>query len=194
MLEIVLLLTALAVTLLAHKGYGKRKYHRNYKLRRVRLATTSALGALGAGAVVANNIVNAAADTYRLISVDCSYSWSGKQEVDDAATFGLAHGDYTAAEIEESLEAITAIDLGDKVAQEQANRLVREIGTFAGSTAGVANAGAIFNDGRRMKVRLNWAMSIGQQVTLWIRNSSGVVYTTGSVITMNGDLWIKDAA
>jgi len=140
---------------------------------------------------VTNAVTGSAADTYRLISVKASYSWSDKATIDDAATFGLAHSDYDAAEIEECLEASTSIDLGDKIAQERANRLVRTIGTITGDS-NVANQGNNFAGGRLVKTRLNWLMSIGDTLTLWIRNSSGNVYTTGSAITMAGDFWIKD--
>ena len=183
MLEIML---ALCVLLAAH-----RRRKRRYNLRKVRISASSALGALAALDVVSNVVINAAADTYRLISVIASYGWSDKAQIDDGAAFGLAHSDYSAAEIEECLEAVTAIDLGDKIAQERANRLVREIGTITGSTE-ITGAGLPFNGGRRVKTRLNWLMSIGDQLQLWIRNGSGVVYTTGSVITIDGEVYIKD--
>ncbi len=172
---------------MAKKGRRSRKFN----LRQVKVTNTSALGALNGGDVVSNAIIDASANRYRAISFNCSYSWATKAIIDDGATFGFAHSDYTDAEIEECLEASGAIDQGDKVAQEQANRLVRTVGTFAG-VMNTANAGAPFNDGRPVKTRLNWLMGIGDTVKLWIRNSTGTIYTTGSVITINGDLWVKD--
>ncbi len=184
MFEIML---ALCVLLAAH-----RRKRRRYNLRKVRIAASSDVGALAALDVASNVIINAASDTYRLISIIASYAWSGKALVDDACSFGLAHSDYTAAEIEECLEAVTAIDLGDKVAQERANRLVREIGTFGSGPAVAGDGGMMFNDGRRVKTRLNWLMSIGDQIQLWMRNGSGVIYTTGSSITIDGEFYLKD--
>ncbi len=187
MFEIALLSFVLVASMAKHGRRYPRKGR--YSLRRVRISANSAIGALAALDVITNAVIAGAGDTYRLISVDCSYALIDSTVADDGQSFGLAHSDYTAAEIEECLEATTAIDLGDKVAQEKANRLVRMIGTFAPGS----DAGEQFNDGKRVKVRLNWKMSIGDTITLWIRNSSSTIYTTGALISMNGDLWLKDS-
>ncbi len=190
MLEILVL--AIVVFAGFRRGYGKRSYHRNYRLRRVTLATQSAAGALDSGAVVTNAVTAAATETYRLISVNASYSWAEiAAQIDDACTFGFAHSDYTATEVDECLEATGSIDKGDKIAQEQANRLVRYVGTIGGDT-GAVTSNLPFNNGRRLKTRLNWLMSTGDTLNLWIRNASGVIWTTGSRVTIAGDLWIKD--
>jgi len=130
----------------------------------------------------------------RFISVNASYSWSDIGAIiDDGAQFGFAHSDYSAAEVEEALEAGGSMDLGDKIDQEHANRLVRQIGTISQAGALAAAAGASFNDGKPVKTRLNWLMSTGDTLNVWVRNASGVVWTTGSGITVLGDLWVKDA-
>ncbi len=165
---------------------------RRSNLRRVRVASSSAVGALASLDVVINAITQVSANRYRAISFICSYNWSNKSAADDAAVFGLAHSDYSAAEIEECLESQAGIDQGDKVAQEQANRLVRLIGQFSSGGEGGVSGGAQFNDGKTIKVRLNWLMGIGDTITLWIRNASGTVFVTGSNITIQGDLWVKD--
>ncbi len=103
----------------------------------------------------------------------------------------MAHSDYTAAEVEECLEAQTAINPGNKVGQEQANRLVRSVGTVAGQ--GLAGASLGFNDGKPVKTKLNWHMAIGDALNVWIRNGSQVVYTTGSALRVQGTIWIKDS-
>ncbi len=174
--------------LMANKGR-----RRKFNLRRVRIASASAAGALAAGDVVSNQVTDATSNTVRFMSVNASYAWSDLGGgADDACTFGLAHSDYTAAEVEECLEAGASMDIGNKVAREQANRLVRQIGTITGSSGGVGSSGFSFNEGNPVKTRLNWLMSIGDRLHVWIRNSSGVVWTTGSSVTINGDLWVKD--
>ena len=119
-----------------------------------------------------------------------SYTWIDKATADDGMAFGVAHSDYTAAEIEECLESFASMDRGDKIAQEHSRRLVRQIGTFSGSGGGSA---ASFNSGMPVKTKLNWYIGSGDQVQIWIRNGSGTVYTTGSAITINGDVWLKDS-
>ncbi len=162
-------------------------------LRLVRINAAVAIGALAALDVVSGAVTAASTSTYRLISVHAAYSIvDAGAGADDGQTFGLAHGDYSAAEIEECLEATTAIDAGDKIANERANRLVRVLGTFAGTA--LAGGGVQFNDSQPVKVRLNWLMTIGDTLTLWVRNASGAVYTTGASITIAGDLWVKDSA
>ncbi len=128
----------------------------------------------------------------RFISLHASYSISNLAAViDDSFAFGVAHGDYSAAEIEECLEAGGAMDIGDKIAREQANRLVREIGTINGS-AQSAGEGLTFNDGKPVKTKLNWLMGEGDPLQMWVRNNSATVYTTGSQLTIAGKLWVKD--
>ncbi len=171
---------------------AKRRAKRKFKGRLIKITTSSAVGALASLDVVTNAITAVSANKYRALSFNCSYSWSNKSIIDDGAAFGLAHSDYNAAEIEECLEANTAIDQGNKTEQEKANRLVREIGTFGSGGMATDGGGVMFNNGEKVRTRLNWLMGIGDTVTLWIRNSSGTVYTTGSNITMNGDLHLVD--
>ncbi len=177
---------------MAKKTQRRRK--RRFNLRKVKIASKSLAGALDTKDVVVNAVSNQVTDPMRFISLDCSYSWADiGQDIDDGCTFGIAHSDYTAAEIEECLEAGGSMDLGDKVEQEKANRLVREIGTIS-SSGGPSGGGAPFNDGKRVKTRLNWLMSTGDTLNVWIMNISGVIWTTGSGVTITGNLWVKDGA
>ncbi len=152
------------------------------------------MGALASADVVSNAITNNATNNMRVVSSHLSFSWADIQAgIDDAMAFGLAHGDYTAAEIEECLEAGGAMDKGDKIALEQSNRLVREIGQLSGLGASVPGGGGQpFNDGRTIKTKLNWNLSIGEALQGWVRNNSGVVYTTGSTLAIAGKLWVRD--
>ncbi len=149
--------------------------------------------ALTTGDVVSTNITNAATDPYRLVSVHLAYAWSDiGQAIDDSLEFGLCHSDYSAAEVEECLEAGEAIDIGDKIAQEKVNRLVRVIGVIA-NASGVTGSGAQFNDGKPVRTKLNWKMATGDRLNVFVRNGSQVTYLTGSVLNAFGNLWIKDS-
>ncbi len=161
---------------------------RSFNLRKVRLSTTSAAGALPAADVITNAIVDAATDTYRAVSIIASYGMVDDTAGEGPVAFGLAHSDYTAAEVEECLESFASIDLGDKVSQERANRLVREIGTMGLP----GTSGVMFNDGKPVKTKLNWLIAIGSQISLWIKNKSGTILTTGALVGVDGVLWIKD--
>ena len=170
-----------------------RKPKRKFNLRRVGLSSLASIGALAAADATSVAVMNSTTEPLRFMSVNASFVWSGKAEIDDALTFGFAHSDYSSAEVEECLEAGAAINTGDKIAEEQSNRLVRTIGTIAGVSAAAAGSGAAFNNGNPVKVRLNWLMGIGDTLNIFIRNSSGVVYSAGGALTVNGDLWVKDA-
>ncbi len=172
----------------------KKGTARKFNLRKVLINSSMSPGALATLDVAAGLVTDAVVNSMRFMSLNCSYTWADIQaDIDDGMVFGVAHGDYTAAEIEECLESFASISPGNKIAQEQAGRLVRSIGTI--SSAGQAAGGGVsFNDGKRIKTRLNWLMVPGDRLNLWVRNSSGVVWTTGSGLLIAGDLWVKDSA
>lgn len=158
----------------------------------MRVSTSVPIGALDPADVVAGNTTGASTDPYRIISVQFTYGVSDLASVsDDGHEFGLAHSDYSDAEIEECLEASGSVNAGDLVTQEQADRKVRIIGQMVG--AGASGSGLSFNHGMPVKTRLNWAMTIGDLLKIWIRNASGVVWTTGASLDAQGVMWVKDA-
>ncbi len=140
------------------------------------------------------DVTDPAVDPYRLVSIKASYSWVDiSATVDDGFDFGLAHGDYTAVEIEECLDSQSSIDRGDKLALEKSNRLVRQIGSIQSTPSGAVTGSSVFAAGRLVKTKLNWYMATGDKLKGWIRNSSGVVWTTGSSLNIAGQIWIKDS-
>ncbi len=170
----------------------KRSYRK--KPRRVRIASNVACTALATLDVTAGPITGAAADPYRLLSIKNTYAWGDiAAAIDDGLEFGVAHSDYTEAEIEECLESQGSMDLGDKVQQEHSNRLVRSLGRISSASAIVGGAAQPFNGGRPLKTKLNWLMSTGDTLNLWVRNGSGTVWTVGSGLFVQGDLWLVDA-
>ncbi len=140
--------------------------------------------------VITTAITAAVTATTRVVSADLAYQLTDlAAAIDDGQEFGLAHSDYSASEVEECLEAQSSMDVGDKIAQEQANRLVRSIGFFGGSE--LADSSLNFNDGRPVKTKLNWLLSIGDTINLWVRNGSDTVYTTGTGLAILGNIWVK---
>ncbi len=179
-------------------GHSVGNYRRRRKTRRrgrrgrtVRISRNAGPGALATLDVVSSPITDVSPDPYRLLSANLGWSWGDIQAVaDDGLEFGLAHSDYTAAEVEECLEAQAAIDPGDKVAREQANRWVRSIGRISSAGVLVGGAAQAWNNGLPKFIRLNWYMSIGDTLNVWIRNSSGTVWTTGSGLFVNGQITV----
>ncbi len=170
-----------------------KKSQRRFNLRKVRIAASIGVGALAAGDVTSGAMTATSANKYRVTSVKASYSLTDRgAAIDDGQQFGIAHSDYSAAEIEECLEATASVDIGDKIAQERSNRLVREIGTITAVGSSAGGGGGNFNDGRPVKTKLNWVIGIGDTLVLYIRNSSGVVYTTGALMNAKGEMWVSD--
>ncbi len=123
-----------------------------------------------------------------MVSATLTWIVSAGTAGEGPVTVGYAHSDYSITEIKECLEAFAAIDQGDKVAQERANRLVRTVGTvrFPGGAAAL-------NDGKPIKTRLNWLINIGDSVNMFAFNEDIGVLTTGALLTASGDLWVKDS-
>jgi len=160
----------------------------------VRINVKVAAGALAAGDVQIGDITEAATDVYRLMTIKASYSWAEVGAIiDDGFTFGVCHGDYTAAEVEECLEAQGALDRGDKIELEKSNRLVREIGTIASLQGGTSTGSMVFANGRPVKTKLNWYMSAGDKLKGWIRNNSTIIWSNGSALGVHGAIWVKDS-
>ncbi len=156
------------------KGRGRGTY------RRVRVSSDLAVGALAAGDVVAGQVMNNAIDKNRITSIDWTWAIDAMTAGEGPLEVGVAHSDYTAAEIEECLEAGGSYDIGDKIATEQANRLVRSIGTLSAEEPRL-------NDGRPIKTRLNWLIATGDSLQIWVLNTDDAApVTTGASLEVNG--------
>ncbi len=182
MLEI--LLTLVFVLLAARKRGGGR---RRFNLRKVNTTAGITLGTLANVTVVTGALTGTASQAYRLMSTTGVWSIKNNTVGEGPITFGFAHSDYSVTEIKEAIESGASISLGNKVSQEQSNRLVRVVGQFSGFAAE-----EIFNDGKPLKTRLNWAISIGNTAALFAYNDSGAALTTGGIIDYTGPIWVKD--
>lgn len=137
------------------------------------------LGTLGADALVVDTFDEVVEESSLLSSIVATWSLDGIVAGQGPILFGVAHSDYTAAEIEEVLENTGAWKQGDKISQEKAKRLVRIIGTFVG-TQGTGTNDAKWNDGRPVKTKLNWRLQTGQTLDMWAYNISQAALTTAA--------------
>ncbi len=167
------------------KGPDTMAKHTSKALRRVRVSTALPLLTTASKVALSVGLTAAADQHYRAISANGSWNVQDLTAGDGPVVVGFSHSDYTDGEIEEAIEALTAISQGDLVAQERANRLVRVVGI-------VTDDDPTLNDGNPVKTRLNWAIPIGKFVDLFIYND-GVNFTTGATVSFNGDLWVKDS-
>ncbi len=89
---------------------------------------------------------------------------------------GVAHSDYSAAEIEQVIENTGSWDEGDLVQQEIAKRKIRIVGTFP-----VSGSGAdweTLNEGRPIKTKLNWIFTTGDGLAYWAYNLGSAAFAT----------------
>ncbi len=163
-----------------------RPRKRTYDLRKVQTVLSLNMGGLADVTVVTGGLTGTSANAYRGVTVKGTWALRDKTVNQGPITVGFAHSDYSVTEIKQALEATLGIDIGDKVAQEQANRLVRQVGVFSGQTLE-----EVLNDGMPIKTRLNWAIGIGDEIAIFVYNRAGVAITAG-LLDFVGDLWVKD--
>lgn len=100
--------------------------------------------------------------------------------------FGLAHSDYSAAEIEAFLEQTGSWTEGDKISQEVARRKIKIVGQFE-KTDSSAITTVNYNEGKPIRTKLGWVLTTGQTFDLWIYNMGEVAYaSTDPDLTMIG--------
>ncbi len=145
------------------------------------------LGTLAATTLQAIPVGDTVTEVMRCTSIDCTYALTDFTPTADVGPIvvGVAHGDYSAAEIEEWVELATGWDVGDLVSREISSRLIRRIGIFedVSDPQGVA----VLNDGKPIKTRLNWELQTGKTLDFWVYNSgSAAVVTTTPDLTVKG--------
>ncbi len=108
-----------------------------------------------------------------------------KSTGDGPILVGVAHGDYTTAEIEEFVEMTDSWDEGNLVEQEIAKRKIRRIGIFDNPVDEAAVS--VLNDGKPIKTKLNWILLQGQTLKVWAYNmGTSALATTSPLVLLEG--------
>ncbi len=103
---------------------------------------------------------------------------------------GVAHSDYSDAEIEEWLETTASWNEGDLVQQEVGSRRCRNVGVFE-VPFGAAES-RFLNDGKPITTKLGWILLQGQTVKLWAYNlgAAALLTTDPNVLVVgHANLW-----
>lgn len=158
--------------------------------RRIRLLKGSvnkglALSTLAADTAIGGNFADTVEERCLALSTELTWMLASPQE--GPIVVGLAHSDYTDAEIEEYLENAGSWSEGDLVQQEITKRKIRMVGTFNGG----AGYDIILNDGKPVKTPLKWILTTGDTLKVWAYNRSGGALTTGSQVKVTGHVWLK---
>ncbi len=154
---------------------------------------------IGLGTLAANDVIGAdnsqvTTEKTRVSSVVCTYAIDKIGESQGPLIFGVAHSDYTDAEIEQVIENTGSWNSGDKVQQEVAGRLVRILGQFVSQQATGSDTDIKFNEGRPMKTKLNWMLNTGQTLRWWVYNASDAALVTSApdfLVNGHANLWVQ---
>ncbi len=168
----------------------RRRKYRRYLKGLIELNT--AMGALATSSLITASPVGVVTETAWLSSVKCTWSWKdiAVAQSDGPIIVGVAHSDYTAAEIEEFLEQQGSWDEGDLIAQEVRKRKIRVIGTFPATGISLTDI-TVLNDGLPIHTKCGWYLTTGKSVDFWFYNAGSGNLVTGSFVTITGhaNLW-----
>ncbi len=173
----------------------KRKYTRKFRrYLRGSVDEELGLGTLAAKTVVGVDFDETVNERTLVSSIIGRYSLSNVTPValTGPVLVGIAHGDYSDAEIEAWIENTGSWNEGDKVAQEIAKRKIRRVGTFPSSPTGIPADQAVLKDGEPIKTKLNWILNQGESLKLWAYNTGSIAFaTTAPVVDVQGhaNLW-----
>ncbi len=151
-----------------------------------------ALTTLGANTLVSQDVADTVEAVTWVSSIKVTASLSNVTPVVNAGPvlFGVAHSDYTDAEIEAWIEQATNWNLSDLTSQEVGKRKIRQIGII--SAADAVGETSNFNQGRSTRTKVGWELGIGTTLNVWAYNTGIAAFSTSvPQFEMNGhaNLW-----
>ncbi len=138
--------------------------------------------------VVAGDILASLSEDFWVNAVKLSWTLNGATPGEGPLVIGVAHGDYSVTEIKENLD-VSYIDPDDKIAREQATRLVRRVGQFP-----VLAADEVLENGIEVLTKCRFTIGDGKSLDAWVMNRSGSTLTTGAIIRFAGTVsgrWLR---
>ncbi len=169
---------------------GRRKFRRylrgqiDFQLPLLTLATEDVVGA---------NVSDTVVEKAWISSVRATHTLSGAvaSALDGPILVGVAHSDYTDAEIEAWIENSESWNARDLVAQEAAKRKIRRIGVFNIVFDDTGLGSATLNDGKPITTKCNWMLQSADTVKFWAYNMGAAIIITGYLYDVQGhaNLW-----
>ncbi len=114
-------------------------------------------------------------------------SWAliGLTEGDGPIVVGIAHEDYTDAEVEAYIENSTSWVSQDLIAQEIAQRKIRIVGQLTFRNP-------VLNDGKPIDTPMRWVNGDGQTMRFFAYNAGALLLTTGAVLNVFGNVFLTE--
>ncbi len=182
-------LAALLLVLAARKGRGRfRRYLRgnvNEELSMATLGARTVVGTTFDSTVNERTFVSSIVARWALRSFTAAVS-------DGPILCGVAHGDYSDAEIQAWIDNTGSWDEGDKLAEEVGRRKIRRVGIFPLNPADAGEGAEVLNDGKPIKIKLGWILNQGKTLKIWAYNTgTSALATSIPVLKAEGhvNLW-----
>ncbi len=176
---------------LANKPKPRRRAFRKYL--KGNIDEVVVLSTLGAGTLISDIFDDLVIEKTFITSVDVIWEMDVVDVTsgDGPILVGLAHSDYTDAEIQAVIDSTGSWDEGDLVAQEVAKRKVKIIGEFATLIGDAAGVQVTLNDGKRIHTKLKWMLQSGTGLRIWAMNKGSSPLSTGTNVKAQGvaHLW-----
>ncbi len=171
---------------------GKHKGRKRGRYLRGRIDEGLSLGTLASKTLVSDTWDGSVTERTLVSSIVSTWMIDNLASGQGPLLFGVAHSDYSDAEIEAVIENAGSWDEGNKVDQEIAKRLVRTIGTMI-SDLPSSPGDTTVNDGKPIKTKLNWILTEGDTLKMWVYNMSTVALSTAVPILQaegHANLWV----
>ncbi len=174
-----------------------RKPRRNRKFRkylRGNVDETLNLGTLAATTLVGANFDESVNERTYLSSLKAIHTLDLLTQAAGQGPImvGVAHSDYSDAEIEAWIENTGSWDEGDLVNQEIAKRKIRRVGVFDPQGEDTTVATVALNEGRPITTKCGWILLQGQTLKQWAYNlGTAALATTNPSYRVQGhaNLW-----
>ncbi len=153
-----------------------------------------ALGTLGAKTLIAAGFDSSVTERTFISSLKAIWSVTAVTPSTTAGPImvGVAHSDYSAAEIEQWIENSGSWSEADQIGQEIGRRKIRKVGIFRFQGAAGITSVAVLNEGKPLTTKLGWILTTGQNIQAWAYNlGTGAFATTDPAVDIQGhvNLW-----
>ncbi len=139
------------------------------------------LGALAANAAISADFTADADEPLYMIDAKLSAGLRTHTVGEGPILVGIAHGSYSASDIEEWIESTS--DLGTLSLKQQ--EITKRSIVFLGAVSGALVDEAL-NGGVPIHVKLGFPLADGEGLVIWAYNRDAAALTTGSVVSSSG--------
>ena len=171
------------------KKRGSRRRYRKYLKGQVQVSHL--LTSIQPKSLTGTQLGDSVTEKAWLSSIKCEWSlanWSPGVG-DGPIVCGVAHSDYSDAEIEEWVENLGSWEAHDLIMQERSRRKIRQVAVIP--TPGATSAAIVLNDGKPIHTKCGFMLGSGQTLRVWTYNRGTSALVDGAIMDVMGhaNLW-----